>query len=535
MGKATGFLEYERVENKVCDPLTRIADFKEFKCELNEEERRKQGARCMNCGVAFCQSAVEYNGKLIGCPLHNLIPEWNDEVYNGNYKHAVDRLLKTNNFPEFTGRVCPALCERACICGKYDTPVTVHENELFIIETAFSEGRIKPKVPALRSGKRVAVIGSGPAGLACADQLNHRGHSVTVYEKSDRIGGLLMYGIPNMKLDKSIIERRVKLMEAEGVSFVTNTAVGLNGAGAGNVNASKAVSDANADGLKTAEAAVNANADAAKSKAKAAAASGIRYIPGSDILAQYDAVVLCCGAEVPRPLEAFETAKAEGRELKGVHYAMDYLVAETRHLLDGTPEISAKDLKVIVVGAGDTANDCIATAVRQGAASVTQLIRRAKSADKKLEWPDYDESAKLGYGQEEAIAYYGKDIRVFETGIKSLKTDENGRLTAVETVGLKRAHGKYEELKDSNRDIEADLLIIASGFAGCDKTILKSFGETSQAEAAVHEHKTDVQGLFLAGDMRTGASLVVRAIAEGRDCASQVDEYLLGYRVFERI
>ena len=498
MGKATGFLEYERAENKVCDPLTRIADFKEFKCELNEEERRKQGARCMNCGVAFCQSAVEYNGKLIGCPLHNLIPEWNDEVYNGNYKHAVDRLLKTNNFPEFTGRVCPALCERACICGKYDTPVTVHENELFIIETAFSEGRIKPKVPALRSGKRVAVIGSGPAGLACADQLNHRGHSVTVYEKSDRIGGLLMYGIPNMKLDKSIIERRVKLMEAEGVSFVTNTAVGLSGAG---------------------------NADA----------SGIRYIPGSDILAQYDAVVLCCGAEVPRPLEAFEAAKAEGRELKGVHYAMDYLVAETRHLLDGTPEISAKDLKVIVVGAGDTANDCIATAVRQGAASVTQLIRRAKSADKKLEWPDYDESAKLGYGQEEAIAYYGKDIRVFETGIRSLKTDENGRLTAVETVGLKRAHGKYEELKDSNRDIEADLLIIASGFAGCDKTILKSFGETSQAEAAVHEHKTDVQGLFLAGDMRTGASLVVRAIAEGRDCASQVDEYLLGYRVFERI
>ncbi len=238
---------------------------------------------------------------------------------------------------------------------------------------------------------------------------------------------------------------------------------------------------------------------------------------------------------MPRPLEAFETAKAEGRELKGVYYAMDYLTAETKHLLDGTPEISAKDLKVIVVGAGDTANDCIATAVRQGAASVTQLIRRAKPSDKKLVWPDYDESAKLGYGQEEAFSYYGKDIRVFETGVKSLKTDESGKLTAVETVGLKRAHGKYEEVKGSNKDVEADLLIIASGFAGCDKTILKSFGENSQADPKVHEHKTNVPGLFIAGDMRTGASLVVRAIAEGRDCASQVDEYLLGYRVFERI
>lgn len=493
MGKATGFLEYGRVENKVCAPLDRIADFDEFKCELDEEERRKQGARCMNCGVPFCQSAVSYNGKLIGCPLHNLIPEWNDEIYNGNYKHALDRLLKTNNFPEFTGRVCPALCERACICGKYDTPVTVHENELFIIETAFREGRIKPRKQGLRSGKKVAIIGSGPAGLACADQLNHRGHSVTVYEKADRVGGLLMYGIPNMKLDKSIIERRVRLMKAEGVSFVTNTAVGLGGT------------------------------------------VGIKYISGTDLMTQYDAVVLCCGAEIPRPLEAFETAKTEGREIKGVYYAMDYLKAETKHLLDGIPEISAKGLRVIVVGAGDTANDCIATAVRQEAASVVQLIRRAKSSDKKLEWPDYDEGAKLGYGQEEAIAYYGKDIRVFETGIKSIITDKDGKLMAVETVKLKRTHGRYEELKDSKETVEADLLIIASGFAGCDKSILRSFGETISADAELHEHRTDIQGLFIAGDMRIGASLVVRAIAEGRDCASQVDEYLLGYRVFERL
>ena len=548
MGKATGFLEYGRVENKVCAPLDRIADFDEFKCELDEEERRKQGARCMNCGVPFCQSAVSYNGKLIGCPLHNLIPEWNDEIYNGNYKHALDRLLKTNNFPEFTGRVCPALCERACICGKYDTPVTVHENELFIIETAFREGRIKPRKQGLRSGKKVAIIGSGPAGLACADQLNHRGHSVTVYEKADRVGGLLMYGIPNMKLDKSIIERRVRLMKAEGVSFVTNTAVGLGktaGEHDGN-EADKNVNAAAAKNVKIAAATLSANdGEADKKEAvaatqenyKAAAAnvSGIKYISGTDLMTQYDAVVLCCGAEIPRPLEAFETAKTEGREIKGVYYAMDYLVAETRHLLDGIPEISAKGLRVIVVGAGDTANDCIATAVRQEAASVVQLIRRAKSSDKKLEWPDYDEGVKLGYGQEEAIAYYGKDIRVFETGIKSIIADKDGKLTAVETVKLKRTHGRYEELKDSKETVEADLLIIASGFAGCDKSILRSFGETISADAELHEHRTDIQGLFIAGDMRIGASLVVRAIAEGRDCASQVDEYLLGYRVFERL
>ena len=581
MGKATGFLEYKRVDNNINAPLERIKDFNEFKCGLDEEERRRQGARCMNCGVAFCQSAIKYNGKLLGCPLHNLIPEWNDEVYNGNYTHALDRLLKTNNFPEFTGRVCPALCERACICGKYDAPVTVHENELFIIETAFSEGRVKPRIPALRSGKRVAVIGSGPAGLACADQLNHRGHSVTVYEKADRIGGLLMYGIPNMKLDKSIIERRVKLMEAEGIRFVTNTAVGLTGTGLEAVKA--AAVNANADGAKTAEAALSdKNTETAESKAKAAAAAalGPGFISGADIMAQYDAVVLCCGAEIPRPLEAFENAKAEGKAVKGVYYAMDYLKAETKHLLDGTAEISAKGLKVIVVGAGDTANDCIGTAVRQGAVSVTQLIRRAKSADKKLIWPDYDEAAGLGYGQEEAIALYGKDIRVFETGVKSIKCGKDGSLTAVETVKLKRVNGKYEEVKGSKETMAADLLIIASGFAGCDKTVLRSFtgadegiGNAAAGQCAVKsdaataavsigavreaaaktdagknpaakpdivlpsgsEHKTNVPGLFVAGDMRIGASLVVRAIAEGRDCASQVDEYLLGYRVFERI
>ena len=503
MGKPTGFLEYDRSDNTVCAPSERINNFDEFKQQLNEEERRRQGARCMNCGVPFCQSAIRFNGRLIGCPLHNLIPEWNDEVYNGNYSHALDRLLKTNNFPEFTGRVCPALCERACINGKYDSPVTVHENELFIIEKAFEEGLVKARIPAIRSGKRVAVVGSGPAGLACADQLNHRGHSITVYEKSDRAGGLLMYGIPNMKLEKSVIERRIKLMEQEGVKFVCNTAV-------------------------------------AQTPADDANASETAVISAAELMNKYDAVVLCCGAEVPRKFEAWEDIKTKQKDISGVYYAMDYLKAETKHLLDGIPEISAKGLNVVVVGAGDTANDCIATAVRQKAASVTQLIRRSEGGKPKLTWPDYDESEGLGYGQEEAISVYGKDIRVFETGVKNIVTDDKSKLKEIQTVGLKRKDGVYTEIAGSEQLIPADLLIVASGFSGCDEAVIKAFtGEKSEDEVFFErlrsEHKTKVQGLFIAGDMRIGASLVVRAIAEGRDCASQVDEYLVGYRVMERL
>lgn len=487
MGKPTGFLEYKRADNAVLEPKERIKSFGEFRIAMDEEERRRQGARCMNCGVPFCQSAIRYSGKLIGCPLHNLIPEWNDEIYNGNYSHAIDRLLKTNNFPEFTGRVCPGLCERACIEGKYDAPVSVHENELFVIETAFKNGYIHPKTPAIRSGKSVAVVGSGPAGLACADQLNHRGHQVTVYEKSDRIGGLLMYGIPNMKLDKSVIERRVRLMQEEGVRFIVNTAAGVD-------------------------------------------------VTASELMDSYDAVVLCCGAEVPRPLEAWENEKAAGRAIEGVYYAMDYLTSETRQLLDGTAEISAKGLNVVVVGAGDTGNDCIATAVRQGAASITQIVRKsAPDPDKAaLSWPDYDESSRTGYGQEEALAVYGRDPRVYSTGIKSLRYDENGRLNAVEIVGLTRADGKYQESAGTESFIPCELLIVASGFKGCDLSIPKAFGVDVDNFKSMQNHETGIEGLFAAGDMCKGATLVVRAIADGRDCASRVDEYLVGYRVLER-
>ena len=548
MGKPTGFLEYKRADNKVTAPLERVKNCGEFRIQLDEGERRRQGARCMNCGVPFCQSSISFEGSRVGCPLHNLIPEWNDEIYNGNYSHALDRLLKTDNFPEFTGRVCPALCEKACICGKYDDPVTVHENELFIIEHAFADNLIKPRIPAIRSGRKVAVIGSGPAGLACADQLNHRGHSVTVYEKSDRIGGLLMYGIPNMKLDKSIVERRIKLMQAEGVSFVTDTAVGYVDKSAENAKAcgqggcdasseSPAVLQESTVSDKTAGLYDNMKSAVPASKHDAVSGADIKHISAEVIMSEYDAVVLCCGAEVPRKLEAWEKAKAEGRDIRSVYYAMDYLKAETKHLLDGTSEISAKGLNTVIVGAGDTANDCIAAAVRQGAASVTQIVRRAKDSHKKHEWPAFDESKSIGYGQEEAIAVYGKDPRVFETGVSALKSDENGNLSSVITVRLKRVNGRYEEVPGSEEELKAELMIVASGFAGCDETIADAFGAKLHPDNAEdeHDHRTSVEGLFSAGDMRTGASLVVRAIAEGRDCASQVDEYLVGYRVLERI
>lgn len=544
MGKPTGFLEYKRADNKVTEPLERIKSCGEFRTQLDEEERRRQGARCMNCGVPFCQSAISFEGSHVGCPLHNLIPEWNDEIYNGNYSHALDRLLKTNNFPEFTGRVCPALCERACICGRYGDPVTVHENELFIIEHAFADGLIKPRVPAIRSGKSVAVIGSGPAGLACADQLNHRGHSVTVYEKSDRIGGLLMYGIPNMKLDKSIVDRRVRLMQAEGVSFVTCTAVGNVDKASENAKSCAQNKDAVTAGTEAGIA--NDMPDGDDSKRSAAVqltdcasvqSKDICYISADEIVNRYDAVVLCCGAEVPRKLEAWEAAKSEGKNISGVYYAMDYLKAETKHLLDGTSEISAKGLNTVIVGAGDTANDCIAAAVRQGAASITQIVRRAEGDRREYAWPAFDESRSLGYGQEEAIAVYGRDPRVFETGISALKSDETGSLSSVITVRLKRVSGRYEEVPGSEAELKAELMIVASGFAGCDKTVEEAFGAKLHAEDAgdKYDHRTSAEGLFAAGDMRTGASLVARAMADGRDCASQVDEYLIGYRVLERL
>ena len=459
MGKPTGFMEYAREERPAAAPQSRIGSFGEFHGELSEAARRAQGARCMNCGVPFCQS--EY-----GCPLHNLIPEWNDEVFAGNTGHALSRLLKTNSFPEFTGRVCPALCENACVCGQGGEPVAVRDNELSIIERAWAEGFMTPAPPAVRSGKRIAVVGSGPAGLAAAELLNRRGHTVTIYERDDRPGGLLMYGIPNMKLDKSVILRRVEKMRAEGIEFVCGTEIG-------------------------------------------------RDIPGERLREEYDATVLCCGAREPRALGL------ENESRPGVLPALDYLTAATRAVLDGGESAhSARGRHVIVVGNGDTATDCVATALRQGAASVTQLVRKPRPADASRVWPYRPKSEKVDYGQEEAAAVSGHDPRLYETTVKELLPDENGALRGV----VVKTGGEEKELP-------AQLLLVAAGFSGAEPSAADAFGLTLDERGRLGDeaYRTEDPRVFACGDLRRGASLVVWAIAEGRACARAVDVALEGY------
>ena len=577
MGKVTGFLDYAREDNKDVPVEERIKNFKEFHIPLTEEERRKQGARCMNCGVPFCQSGMKLAGMFTGCPLHNLCPEWNDEVYNGHVAHALSRLLKTNNFPEFTGRVCPALCEKACVEGLDDAPVTTHDNELYIIEKAFQEGYMQPRIPEVRSGKRVAVVGAGPAGLAVADQLNHRGHSVTVFERSDEIGGLLMYGIPNMKLDKSVIRRRRALMEAEGVVFRTGVDVGREtstaaAAGGGvrekSADASRAVTNASAEALAT-----------GKGSAVTAAA----------ILRDYDAVVLACGAKQARGLNVPSIEQAHG-----IHYAVDYLTSQTKALHEQGEHafgiINAKGKHVVIVGGGDTGNDCCGTAIRQGAKSVTQIemmpeppVERAASNP----WPEWPKVLKVDYGQQEAIRVFGHDPRVYETTIKAIETKKDGSIKAVITSKVKFENRQMVLVEGTEQKLPCDLLIIAAGFTGCESYVADAFGvalterhvvkteaehyhtesavkptaaeqtaaaaatgskvgEKSGAASATAARTTASAGsaakadaspktaanaakIFTAGDMHRGQSLVVWAIAEGRACASEVDAYLMGY------
>ena len=491
MGKPTGFLEFARTNNKAIAPLERISHFNEFHPPLSLDDRQKQGARCMNCGVPFCQSGAILDNMATGCPLHNLIPEWNDEIYNANWQHALARLLKTNNFPEFTGRVCPALCEAACTCGLNSAPVTVKENELAIIEQGFANGWIAPHPPQTKSGKKVAVVGSRPAGLACADQLNHRGHEVTVFERDDRAGGLLMYGIPNMKLEKEIITRRIDLMTAEGVTFRTNSDIGRN-------------------------------------------------IEPKEILANFDAVVLCCGAKEPKDLTA------ENREAEGIYFAVDYLSGVTKELLgDKLPEnaqLNAKDKNIIIVGGGDTGNDCVATAIRQRAKSIVQLERWPKPPTERAAdnaWPKWPRVLKTDYGQEEAIALYGHDPRLFQTTIKRLITDENNHLTAAETVRLEpyidpvNGARDMKEIPGSEETLPCEMILIAAGFKGANDYVAQAFGLDSTARHTVatapNGYQTANPQIFAAGDMRRGQSLVVWAIAEGRECAKEVDRYLMGY------
>ena len=540
MGKVTGFLDYAREDNKDVPVEERIKNFKEFHIPLTEEERRKQGARCMNCGVPFCQSGMKLAGMFTGCPLHNLCPEWNDEVYNGHIAHALSRLLKTNNFPEFTGRVCPALCEKACIEGLDDAPVTTHDNELYIIEKAFQEGYMQPRIPEVRSGKRVAVVGAGPAGLAVADQLNHRGHSVTVFERSDEIGGLLMYGIPNMKLDKSVIRRRRALMEAEGVVFRTGVDVGRE---------TLAAAAAGAEGRKAGAGAGEKSADASRAvtnaSAEALAAGKGSAVTAAAILRDYDAVVLACGAKQARGLNVPSIEQAHG-----IHYAVDYLTSQTKALHEQGEHafgiINAKGKHVVIVGGGDTGNDCCGTAIRQGAKSVTQIemmpeppVERAASNP----WPEWPKVLKVDYGQQEAIRVFGHDPRIYETTVKGIETKKDGSIKAVITSKVKFENRQMVLVEGTEQKLPCDLLIIAAGFTGCESYVADAFGVALTARHVVkteaeHYHTesavkpmaaANAAKIFTAGDMHRGQSLVVWAIAEGRACASEVDAYLMGY------
>ncbi|MCI8869705.1 MAG: glutamate synthase subunit beta [Lawsonibacter sp.] len=489
MGKTTGFLEYQRQGSPAQAPLERIEHWREFRPRLSEADRRRQAARCMECGVPFCQSGAELGGMTSGCPLHNLVPEWNDLLYTGSLPQALERLRKTNNFPEFTGRVCPALCEAACTCGRYGDPVTVKENELGIAEEGYARGLIQPRPPRARTGKRVAVVGSGPAGLAAADQLNRRGHSVTVFERDDRIGGLLMYGIPNMKLEKRFVQRRVELMAAEGVEFVTGVNVGAD---------------------KSAQ----------------------------ELLDSFDAVVLCTGARQPRDLNV------PGREAGGVHFAVDFLSAATRSLLDSGLKdgkyISAAGKDVVIVGGGDTGNDCVGTAVRHGCRSVLQLEMMPCPPEQREDgnrWPQWPRVRKTDYGQEEAAALFGRDPRVYQTTVKELLAGENGELRAVKTVRLEAKRDKktgrvaMTEQAGTEEELPCQLLLIAAGFLGPQPYVAQAFGVEvdGRSNLSAPEYASGVPGVFAAGDARRGQSLVVWAIAEGRGAARAVDRYLMGY------
>ena len=491
MGKPTGFMEYEREVSKAVKPGERIKNFNEFHEHLPQEKQMLQGARCMECGVPFCQAGMDICGMTSGCPLHNLVPEWNDLVYMGNWEQAYNKLKKTNSFPEFTSRVCPALCEAACTCGLNGDAVATKENEYAIIENAYAKGYAQAKPPKVRTGKRVAVVGSGPAGLAVADLLNKRGHSVTVYERSDRVGGLLMYGIPNMKLEKSVVERKVKIMEEEGVTFLTGMDVG-------------------------------------------------KDVKGEELLKDYHRVVLACGSSNARDIQA------PGRDAKGIYFAVDFLKANTKSLLDSGLEdgkyVNTKGKNVVIIGGGDTGNDCVGTAMRHGCKSVTQIEMMPKAPDVRAEnnpWPEWPKVCKTDYGQEEAIAVFGHDPRIYESTVKEFLKDKNGNLKGVKIVKLswekdeKSGRMVMKEVQGSEKTLPAEVALIAAGFLGCQKYAADAFGvelnERTNVKTSAGKYETSVKNVFTAGDMHRGQSLVVWAIREGREAARAVDESLMGY------
>jgi NAD(P)H-dependent glutamate synthase small subunit len=480
MGKPTGFMEYPKKSVPYRDARERIGDFREIFTQAAEAHLHNQSGRCMDCGVPFCQSDN-------GCPIDNLIPEWNDLIYEGRWHEALDRLHKTNNFPEFTGRTCPAPCEGACVLGITDPPVTIKNIENAIIDRGFAEGWVRPNVPHSRSGKRVAIVGSGPAGLAAADQLNKAGHQVTVYERADRVGGLLTYGIPNMKLDKGVVKRRVDLLHAAGIEFVVNADVGKN-------------------------------------------------VDPKKLRAENDALLLATGATVPRDLPI------PGRKLEGIHFAMDFLTANTKSLLasklaDGK-YINAKGKRVVVIGGGDTGADCIGTALRHGCKSLINLELLEQSPAKRVldnPWPLWPKIHRSDYAHEEAIARFGADPRNYAVVSKEF-VGSDGRVASVRInrVQWQQVNGtmKMLDVDDSSETIEADLVLLAMGFLGPEAYLGQALGleldSRSNYRATHGKFVTNVPGVFAAGDCRRGQSLVVWAINEGRGAARAVDEFLMG-------
>jgi len=489
MGKPTGFLEFQRELPQDRPALARIADWKEFHLHLPEPELKKQGARCMDCGIPFCHTGQLVSGMASGCPIHNLIPEWNDLVYRGLWREALDRLHKTNNFPEFTGRVCPAPCEGSCVLGMNNPAVTIKNIEVSIIDHGWQHGWVTPQPPAKRTGKKVAVVGSGPAGLSAAAQLNKAGHAVTVFERADRPGGLLMYGIPNMKLDKQeVVLRRIQLLEQEGVKFVCNTDIG-------------------------------------------------KTYPVDKLRADFDAVILATGATKPRDLTV------SGRDLKGVHFAMEFLTANTRNLLDGVKPgtvITADGKDVVVIGGGDTGTDCVGTSVRHGATSVVQVeilpqppLERAKDNP----WPEWPKTLKVDYGQEEAAAKFGADPRVYLTTATKLEGDDQGHVKAVHTVQVqwtRNEQGQFipKNVPGTEKVLPAQLVLLAMGFLGPEQPLLEELkverDPRSNVKAEFEKYTTNLEGVFACGDCRRGQSLVVWAFNEGRGAARECDRFLMG-------
>jgi glutamate synthase (NADPH/NADH) small chain len=489
MGKPTGFIEYLRESPSELSPLDRIRNWDEFHLPMPDDRLRTQAARCMDCGTPFCHTGTLISGMASGCPIHNLIPEWNDLIYRGLWKEALDRLHKTNNFPEFTGRVCPAPCEGSCVLGIHNPPVTIKNIEYSIIDKGWESGWVVPEPPERRTGKKVAIVGSGPAGLCAAAQINKAGHWVTVYERADRPGGLLMYGIPNMKLDKEqVVLRRLKVLEQEGIEFVCNTEVG-------------------------------------------------KDLPAATLLNSFDAVVLCTGATKPRDLPI------EGRSLQGIHFAMEFLTANTQAVLDRQPNsnyLSAAGKDVVIIGGGDTGTDCVGTSIRHGCRSLVQLEILPKPPEQRAAdnpWPEWPKIYRMDYGQEEAAAQFGADPRVYLTTATRFEGDENGQVKAVHTVQVewqRNDKGQFipQPIPGTEKVLPAQLVLLAMGFLGPEQPLLDALelerDARSNVKAEYGQYATSLPGVFAAGDCRRGQSLVVWAFNEGRGAARECDRYLMG-------